>query len=373
MTMWIIIMGTALALTGSALVYLSDRVCRFGCIERMTRNVEKRKAFTGGGIVFGLFGIVGLCINFINAIVCALYFALAFMSCDGLFRVIQKASGRSFQRYYAGWTAVVVAVSALCIGWYNAHNVWQTRYDLTTDKDVKPLKILMFADSHIGTTFNADGFAKHVAAMRAFAPDIVIVAGDFVDDDTSRDDMIASAKVLGEMKTTYGVYFVFGNHDNGYYGPEYRGFSGRELVSELEKNKVIVLRDESKLIDDAFYIVGRRDFSVEKERRGKRKSMKELVENLDKSKYIIVADHQPADYENQAEAAVDLVLSGHTHGGQLFPFNRVGEWIGANDRVYGREKRRKTDFIVTSGISDWAIKFKTGTKSEYVLIKLKKE
>ena len=90
-------------------------------------------------------------------------------------------------------------------------------------------------------------------------------------------------------------------------------------------------------------------------------------------KYAVILDHQPNDYKNQAEAKVDLVLSGHTHGGQLFPLNKVGEWIGANDRTYGYERRGSTDFIVTSGLSDWAIKFKTGTKSEFVVIDIKKK
>ena len=68
------------------------------------------------------------------------------------------------------------------------------------------------------------------------------------------------------------------------------------------------------------------------------------------------------------EAGVDLVLSGHTHGGQLLPVNYVGEWTGVNAKTYGLERRGKTDFVVTSGISDWAIQFKTGCKSEYVVI-----
>ena len=76
--------------------------------------------------------------------------------------------------------------------------------------------------------------------------------------------------------------------------------------------------------------------------------------------------------EIQAIAArlpnVDLVLSGHTHCGQLFPFNWVGEWIGANDSVYGHTQQGNANFIVTSGLSSWAIQFKTGTKSEYVVI-----
>ena len=101
--------------------------------------------------------------------------------------------------------------------------------------------------------------------------------------------------------------------------------------------------------------------------------MDELTTSLDKSKYMIVLDHQPADYQNQAQSGVDLVLSGHTHGGQLFPFNKIGKLIGANDFIYGTTKINKTNFIVTSGISDWAIKFKTGTKSEFVIIDIKKD
>ena len=96
--------------------------------------------------------------------------------------------------------------------------------------------------------------------------------------------------------------------------------------------------------------------------------MDELVKKLDTDKYIVVMDHQPHDYDNQEKAGVDMVLSGHTHGGQFFPVNNAGVWIGANDKTYGREKRTDTNFIVTSGISDWALKFKTGCKSEYVVI-----
>ena len=143
------------------------------------------------------------------------------------------------------------------------------------------------------------------------------------------------------------------------------------LVDELENDGIVVLSDETVLIDGRFYLIGRKDLSAVKEVRGSRLSMNDLTGSLDKNKYMIVLDHQPADFENQAKTEADLVLCGHTHGGQLFPFNQVGKWIGANDLVYGREKRNKTDFIVTSGISDWAIKFKTGTKSEFVIITIK--
>ena len=373
MFMWMMIMYTTLALTGAALVYLSDRVSRFGLMSKLVQKGRNAQVAAGSVIVFALFVLVGLVLNFMNAIICAIYFALSWLISDLLFGIISKIRRKKFAKYYAGGVAVLFAISALVSGWYQDNHVWKTEYTSTTDKNVKDIKVLMFADSHINTTFDGGGFAHHVESMQAQNPDIVIVAGDFVDDGTDKENMVSAVQALGKMKTTYGVYFVFGNHDKGYYGPERRGFSAVELVKELENNGIKVLRDEAVLLDDMFYVIGRKDYSEIRERGGKRASMDELVRNLDKSKYMIVADHQPADYENQAKAKVDLVLSGHTHGGQLFPFNYVGKWIGANDAIYGLEKRGNTDFIVTSGISDWAIKFKTGTKSEYVVINVEKK
>ena len=92
------------------------------------------------------------------------------------------------------------------------------------------------------------------------------------------------------------------------------------------------------------------------------------MENLDPSCYNILLDHQPHDFNNEAEAGFDLVLCGHTHGGQMFPVGITGELSGANDKTYGLEQRKDTVFIVNSGISDWAFKFKTATRSEFGVI-----
>lgn len=369
MTMWIIITQVFMLITAASLLYLSARVCRFCFINNL--NIEQKQKFSlGVVIVFSLFGITAFIINVVNAIVCAVYFAMIWGICDISAYIIHKITKSSDKTYYAGIIAIILSLCALSVGWYLDHNVWQTEYNLTTAKNIKPLKIVMFADSHIGTTFASDGFAYHLSSMQKENPDIIIIAGDFVDDDTTKEDMIKSSKTLGEMAAKYGIYFVSGNHDKGYYDPNYRGFSEAELVAELQKNNVKVLRDEIVNFAPDFYLIGRKDYSVEKEEKRTRKSMHELTQNLDKNKFIIVADHQPTDYQNQAKAKADLVLSGHTHGGQLFPFNQVGKWIGVNDNIYGLTKINQTDFIVTSGLSDWAIKFKTGTKSEYVVINI---
>lgn len=372
MLMWMVIVYTITIIVVSALWYLSSRVGKFNWLQSLAKNNSKKLKIISWCLILALLVLTTAVLNLVNAAVCTLYFAMFWAISDLFFYLLKKICRIDFKHYYAGFLAIATSLFSLSVGWYLDHHVWQTIYNLTTAKEIPFLKIVEIADSHTGTTFHADGFAKHMEAVEKENPDIIIVAGDFVDDDTSREDMIKTCQILGNIKTKYGIYFAFGNHDNGYYGPEYRGFSGTELISELEKNKVNVLRDEVVLIDDLFYIIGRRDFSVVKEKKGTRKSMQELVKTIDKSKYMIVIDHQPTDYDNQAKSGVDLVLSGHTHGGQLFPFNQVGKWIGANDLIYGHERRKNTDFIVTSGLSDWAIKFKTGTKSEFVTININK-
>lgn len=322
MKMWLIIFAVLMASTAAGALYLASRLYKFGASRKFT---DKRiLAYTFDFMtVAALFGVLCAVLNTMNAVVCLIHFVGVWLICDFAALFFKKPQ----KRYYAGWAAVVLSVAVLTAGWVLDHGVWATRYAVETPKVSAPLRIVLFADSHIGTTFDGEGFAKHVRTMQAENPDVVVVAGDFVDDGTSRADMVA----------------------------------------ELEKNGVTVLQDETAPIRGDVVLIGRQDAS-EAYRGGKRAETVDLVKGLDRSKYAVVLDHQPNDYKKQAESGVDLVLSGHTHGGQIFPLNNVGEWIGANDKTYGLERREKTDFIVTSGLSDWAIKFKTGTKSEYVVI-----
>lgn len=370
MLMWYIILLVVIAATAAGLIYLSLRLSRFGFMEKFGRNRPKYRKFIGFFIVILIFTALSLTINLMNAVVCLLHFVVFWILSDLVFGLIEHLRKKRFKHYYAGICAVLLSLISLSAGWYLNHNVRATVYHLETDKKIEDLRIILFADSHIGTTFDAAGFAEHLHKMQSFNPDIILIAGDFVDDGTSRAEMTAAVRALGNVKTKYGVYFAFGNHDKGYHDPAVRGFTGEDLAAELQKNNITILEDETQLLNNMFYIAGRKD-SSEILRGNPRLEMKNLIEKLDKQKFIIVLDHQPNDYKNQSETGVDLVLSGHTHGGQLFPLNKVGEWIGANDKTYGYEKRNRTNFIVTSGLSDWAIKFKTGTISEFVVIDLK--
>ena len=251
--------------------------------------------------------------------------------------------------------------------YYLGNHVIETHYVVYTKKDIglDNFRIVQVSDSHLGTTMDGKEFSQYMENINKLNPDIVVITGDFIDDDTPYEYMIDGVNGLGKLKTKYGVYFVYGNHDKGYYNK--RSYSNEDLKRELIKNNVVILEDKSIELTNSIILIGRKD----KENKSRVKAY-DLTKDLDKSKYFITLDHQPNDYLNEMKSQTDLVLSGHTHGGQLFPLGQLGMLLGANDQIYGMEKRDNTTFIVNSGISSWAIKFKTGTVSEYTVIDIKR-
>lgn len=178
--------------------------------------------------------------------------------------LLQKRRKQPLKRYYAGAVTVAVTFLYLSVGYFGANHVWQTNYTLTTAKKVGTLRMALISDSHVGTTFNGKGLAAHISRINAQKPDIVVITGDFVDESTSKTDMLDACSALGQLNPAYGVYFVFGNHDKGKYDANgQRGYNGDDLIAQLKKNNATVLQDETVLIDNRFYLVGRQDASEE--------------------------------------------------------------------------------------------------------------
>ena len=378
--MWFFIFAGMAVAALAVLIFLVSRFGRFAFVNRIAGNRKRLRILLSVLLAAGMTAALWFLFDMINMVIILVHLGIIWLICDGLWYLMERRTGRRPGHaagnrggcYYAGILALVITAVYLGCGWYLAHHVWEKDYVIVTEKDVDDLRIAMLADSHVGTTFHGDGFAREIARIQETNPDVVLIVGDYVDDDTTKEDMVKSCAALGTLQTTYGVYFAFGNHDKGYYGNEYRGYSGADLTAELEKNGVRVLQDETVLLGDDFYLIGRQDRSEERQG-GSRASMEELMRDLDPEKFSIVMDHQPQDYAAQEAAHADLVLSGHTHGGQFFPINDLGEWTQINDKTYGHTKRGDTNFIVTSGISDWAIKFKTGCRSEFVIIDIGSE
>ena len=358
--MWLIIAAAVMAAVTAGTVYLTIAVGRFGIVKKIAGDKKPYRALVSFAMIAAVFSVIALAMSFVNAVVVFLHAVLFFLLFGLIVRIVKRAAGREPKACLQGWLALSVMAVYLVIGNYLCVNVWQKDYALTTDKEFGTLRIALIADSHIGSTFDGEGFAEHLRTIEAQAPDILLIAGDFVDDWSNRADMLRACEALGQAKIKYGVYYTYGNHDAGFFNE--RDFSADELRQALEDNGVHILEDSYSLVDDRFYVAGRRDSSF-----GERMDMDELLDGAEKDKYVIVIDHQPSDYENEAGRA-DLVVSGHTHGGQIIPITYVGELFGIVDNTYGYENRNGTDFIVTSGISDWDIQFKTGTRSEYVII-----
>ncbi len=351
-----------LVLLAAGAVYLVFRFHRF----RFLRRLAERHRAWSWVIAFAIPAAIAAFFTLINvtsSVVVMLHLTVFWLVCDFAGFLVRKIGKKTCRFYFQGIAALLITTVYLGTGWFFAHHVFQTNYAFSTEKELgaSSLRVAAIADAHLGITLKGADFARQMERLQQTNPDLVVVVGDFVDDDTEKQDMVEACRALGTLQTTYGVYFVFGNHDEGYFNT--RDFSAQELRAELTKNQVTILEDESVLIDDRFYLIGREDRSF-----SGRQTAQALTADLDPSKYSILLDHQPNDYAAEAAAGVDLVLSGHTHGGHIFPVGPIGLAIGANDRVYGAEQRENTVFVVTSGISGWAIPFKTGAISEYVVI-----
>lgn len=368
--MWAAIFLTVISLFGLCFFYLITRFKKLYIVNRLAGTKKGFKTLFAFIFLILIVELSTLLLSFVNAIIIILHIAVFWLITDLILWVIRKFKKdlKLKKLCLSGILAFSITAVYLSIGAYLCYHVFETKYDITTTKNIEPIRVGLIADSHTGTTFNGVGLGEELQKLQAANPDVLIVSGDLVDDSTTFEDMINTCASLGNFKCRYGVYYVFGNHDRGYYAAERRGYDEQRLVDELIKNNVKVLKDDVVYITDNVVLIGRDDASARH-----RRNIADLVSDIPSEKYMIVLNHQPNDYDNEAAANVDLVLSGHTHGGQLFPATHVGEWIGANDATYGYSKRDNTDFIVTSGISDWEIKFKTGCASEYVIIDINKE
>ena len=363
---WLAIIGTVLALFAAGVLYISFRAAHFPAMQKLARGRRWLARLICCCGFLALAGALWTMWNLMNAVVCLIHLVIFWLLCDLVSWIVSKLRNKPARPALAGIAAIILCVLWLAGGWVADHRVWITGYTFDTPKLSRAVRLVQITDAHVGTTFHADGFQKHMETVNGLSPDIVVVTGDFVDDDTSRADMLAACDALGQLTAPYGVFYVFGNHDRGYYSESSRGWTGEELRSALQKNGVTILEDQAVDLDEDLSVVGRKDRS-----RGGRAAAEDLLSAVDPGRYIVELDHQPYDYDAEAAAGADLVLSGHTHGGQFIPIRHVGEWIGENALRYGHERRENTDFVVTSGISNWAFQFKTGCRSEIVVIDLR--
>ena len=270
-----------------------------------------------------------------------------------------------------GLLAIIIFTIIILGSVYGMNHIELTEYNLTTDKiDNKSYSILFISDVHYGTVQNTQLVKDSILKMNNLKPDIVVLGGDIVDERTTKESMQEIFEELGKINSTYGTYYIFGNHDRQPYTSDYengnRTFTDSDLNQSIEKNRIKILNDDKITINNDFVLVGRSD--AEWEDSINRTDVNEILNESDLSKYIVVLDHQPVEYEENAQEGVDLQLSGHTHGGQVFPYGMIYDLSGRLN--YGEYEIKDMKQIVSSGLTGWGWPMRNEAKCEYVLINI---
>lgn len=308
--------------------------------------------------------------------------------------------GRILLKYvfHASWihsrTAFTVAgaICALLILLLSACGIFHAKYIKTTSYDViinktiperTSMKVVLLADTHFGYNAGVLHARELVRKINKQKPDLVCIAGDIFDNEY---DAIRNPekleKTLRGIKSTYGVYACWGNHDLNeeilagftfkHKDGDLSDIKDPRMKKFLKDSNIHILEDESVLINDQFYVIGRKDASLTEKIHETRKAPAQLTEKLDRDKPIIMIDHQPKELQELADAGVDLDLCGHTHDGQTFPGNFTIKLMWENP--CGLLSKDNMTNITTSGAGVWGPAMRIGTDSEIcsINIQLKK-
>ncbi len=224
------------------------------------------------------------------------------------------------------------------------------------------LRLVQLSDIHIGPTVAKAYLEAVVAKVNALEPDLVVITGDLVDG--SVRELGDAVSPLRDLKTCHGVYFSTGNHEY------YSGVS--QWMDFLPTLGVRVLRNERVAIEHAgatFYLAGVDDHTAGGFGGGHGPDYEKALGGLDPSETVILLAHQPVQIKEATKHGVDLVLSGHTHGGQLWPFGILV--MLAQPYVSGLHRHdTRAQIYVSRGTGYWGPPMRLGAPAEITDIEL---
>lgn len=244
-----------------------------------------------------------------------------------------------------------------------------TRYRLTTAKALPGGRLTIVQVSDIHPNPKAAMHRGRIPELRrkieACRPDLLVFTGDIFDEFTEPEEFEAFARLFAELKAPLGKFYVLGNHDLFHHWQE-PSFDRAALQTALAKAGVTLLEDTS-VLTDGVRVVGRKDYLYTQ---GRRCSAGELLPGGPDSHYTLWLDHEPRDFKGAAAAGADLILSGHTHGGQVWPAGAVG-MAARNERNYGKKQVTPgCAAIVSGGTGTWGYRFRTQGRTEIVCVEV---
>jgi predicted MPP superfamily phosphohydrolase len=216
----------------------------------------------------------------------------------------------------------------------------------------------LVTDLHLGPLFGAAFLGRVIARLRILRPDAVFVSGDMFDGSTLGLDQLVGP--WRDFSTSRGIYFVTGNHDE---------FADRNIfLDAINRTGVQVLNNE-KVTVDGLQIVGVHD--SEAENPAELRSILRQVQ-IDRLRPSLLLAHRPVNLSVAEEEGISLQLSGHTHGGQFWPWNLLVSRI-YGPFAHGLGRLGKLQVYTSNGVGTYGPPLRVGTKSEIVLMRFEKE
>ena len=324
----------------------------FGLIDSpLVRIVHWAEAFWYGMMVYFFLAIV--IIDLIRFICFLLKYRLSGIKHYGIIKQIILVS------------VILLNAAAMYIGHKNASELRITPITIEINKDagdMKNLNIVMVSDFHIGAIITVERLEEIIRTINSLKPDIVLIPGDIVDNNIQPLIRQNLGSVLSRIESRYGVCATTGNHE--FYGEDVD-----RTVKYLEDHGVTFLRDEATKIGNSFYVIGREDKTGESFYDRKRRPLKDIISQLDKTYPLILMDHRPYNLNDALVNGIDLQLSGHSHHGQLFPLNLITEMV--YEVSWGYLRKGNTHYYVSCGVGSWGPPVRIGSVSEIVHITLR--
>jgi hypothetical protein len=278
-------------------------------------------------------------------------------------------TGTAWLRQLPAWSALAVPTLALCmsfIGFINARRRAVVRH---VDVPITGLpaalngfSIVQISDVHVGTTIKNGYVSRIVDAVNALDADMIAVTGDLVDGSVQR--LSSHTAPLGRLSARHGVFFVTGNHE--YYS------GANAWIAEIRRLGLSVLLNEHVVLEhggEAVVVAGVTDYSAHRFDPTQRSDAKAAISGAPARAGVkVLLAHQPRSAFDAAKAGFDLQLSGHTHGGQFFPWNLLVKLI--EPFAAGLHRLDKLWVYVSRGTGYWGPPKRFGAPSEITRLRL---
>ena len=294
-------------------------------------------------------------------------FIASFFPSDIKQQVTIDAEKREFLEKSLSIGILTLVGPATAYGFYSARKgptvINQDIYLKNLPESFENFTIAQISDLHVGPTIKKEYVEKVVNQISNINPDLIAITGDMVDG--SIDYLRKDLEPLSNVVASFGTYFVTGNHE--YY-------SGAERwLDETDRMGFINLVNENKLIkinDQSIALAGVNDYRAHQIIPSHRTNPEKAIKGINNDKIKILLAHQPSSIFKANEAGYDLQISGHTHGGQFWPFTYPTK--KANPYLSGLHDHNGTQIYVNSGTGYWGPPLRLGVTAEITLFKLKK-